>query len=223
MAGAAYPRAPWQLRGHAVALVRPVDITVARRYAPPEVRFIPVWPGKTIGGIYYASYEQGSALAYSELAVIVGVARIGKSIGCWTPRLWVDSPASRNGGRDLWGMPKEEAAFAVEDHRLERRVVVRRGDEELCRLQFGLPRIAAQTAAVFPTFGVREDGEIVRVVGRAEGLFGPVRATLTMPRSSPYASLGGRPWLSVLVQNMDLMVPEGQVAGYTARRSVYPG
>ena len=61
-------------------------------------------------GLYaaaFVSYEPGSPLTYAELLVArcVGATRVEIT------DIWVDSPASRAGGRELWAIPKELAGL----------------------------------------------------------------------------------------------------------------
>ncbi len=102
-----YPPAPWDLRGQlwlSLFRVRPGD-NVERR------------PG--LYGVAMAAYEPPGELAYSELLVARRARSTGDGAGS-IPRLsgvlrasleitdiWVDSPASRDGGRELWAIPKE--------------------------------------------------------------------------------------------------------------------
>ncbi len=55
-----YPPAPWRLRGWGAATAHAVDIARVRRVIPKGVHIVPVWPGKTLGGIAFLSYERGS-------------------------------------------------------------------------------------------------------------------------------------------------------------------
>ena len=86
-----YPAAPWRLQGQLwVSLFR-----VTRS-------------GGRSDGLYgaaFVSYEPSSDLTYSELLVArpVGGGRVEIT------DIWVDSPASREGGRSLWAIPKELA------------------------------------------------------------------------------------------------------------------
>jgi hypothetical protein len=50
-------------------------------------------------------------LAYRELLVaVLGLGRPG-ALRCSVGQIWVDSAASRSGGRDLWAIPKELGRF----------------------------------------------------------------------------------------------------------------
>lgn len=110
-----YPPAPWHLRGRGAATVHAVDIARVRRVIPPGVHIVPVWPGKTLGGLAFLSYERGSSLVYHELCVVAAFVRIGRRFGFWLPRLDVDSDASLQGGCDIWSLPKRLAAFEINE------------------------------------------------------------------------------------------------------------
>lgn len=108
-----YPASPWRLSAHAyvgTSLV-PVDRLPE---LPPGCRAITV-RGKAIVGVPYFVYEQPSPLVYNEIMATVLVRR------SWRPyvhitQIWVDSPASRDGGRALWAIPKDLADFDVVPH-----------------------------------------------------------------------------------------------------------
>jgi acetoacetate decarboxylase len=97
-----YPPAPWEMVGQLwLSLFRvrePVD----------DLR-----PAGTYGAAF-VSYEPGSPLTYSELLV----ARLTEDQGhgrCVTiTDIWVDSPASVAGGRELWAIPKELCDFELD-------------------------------------------------------------------------------------------------------------
>jgi hypothetical protein len=66
--------------------------------------------GNLIIEVAFVNYRPGGVLDYDELLVSVLSLQRGR------PRhtivgIWVDSPASRAGGRELWAIPKELAAF----------------------------------------------------------------------------------------------------------------
>jgi hypothetical protein len=92
----AYPDAPWRLQGQLwLSLFR---VTGDERR--PD-------------GLYaaaFVSYEPGSDLTYSELLV----ARPARGARIEILDIWVDSPASRPGGRELWAIPKGLSDFTLE-------------------------------------------------------------------------------------------------------------
>ena len=97
-----YPPAPWQMVGslwlslfrlkHAVDTLRPAGIY----------------------GAAFVSYEEGSPLTYSELLVARPVRTEGHGRRVSITDIWVDSPASVAGGRELWAIPKGLADFTLE-------------------------------------------------------------------------------------------------------------
>jgi hypothetical protein len=70
--------------------------------------------GRAVVGTAWVRYESGGVLDYRELLSAVLV-RVGARPGVSIVDIWVDSAASRAGGRELWGIPKELAAFEFYD------------------------------------------------------------------------------------------------------------
>ncbi|MBC5800431.1 MAG: acetoacetate decarboxylase family protein [Candidatus Eremiobacteraeota bacterium] len=112
---APYPPAPWRLRGWGAATLHAVDVAAVRRILPAGVHIVHVWPGRTLGGLAFLSYERGSSLVYHELCVVAALVRIGRRFGFWLPRLDVDSDASLQGGHAIWSLPKRLAAFEIDE------------------------------------------------------------------------------------------------------------
>lgn len=112
-----YPPEPWDLRGQlytSVFLVPLAEIPVGRTTAgeglPPGCR--PIRFGRYgIFGTAWVSYEPGGVLAYSELMSTLLVRRGWRLMPTIT-HIWVDNEISRDGGRGLWGIPKQLAEFA---------------------------------------------------------------------------------------------------------------
>lgn len=97
-----YPAAPWDMVGQLwLSIFRVSD-------APGGVR----QPGTY--GAAFVSYEEGSPLTYSELLVarLVDAGSYGKRVSITD--IWVDSPASVAGGRELWAIPKGLCDFDLE-------------------------------------------------------------------------------------------------------------
>jgi len=97
-----YPAAPWDMVGQLwLSIFRVTD-------APGGVR----QPGTY--GAAFVSYEPGSPLTYSELLVarLVDAGTYGKRVSITD--IWVDSPASVAGGRELWGIPKDLCDFELD-------------------------------------------------------------------------------------------------------------
>ena len=96
MSTSGHPAAPWHLRGQMWGTLFSV------RGAPGRPR------GRYAAA--FVSYEPGSPLTYSELLVArwLGGTRVQVT------DIWVDSPVSRAGGRELWAIPKELADFGLD-------------------------------------------------------------------------------------------------------------
>jgi acetoacetate decarboxylase len=96
MSTSGYPAAPWRLRGQMWGTLFAVSGGPGR----PRGRYAAA----------FVSYEPDSPLTYSELLV-------ARSLGgtrVQVTDIWVDSPASRAGGRELWAIPKELADFGLD-------------------------------------------------------------------------------------------------------------
>jgi acetoacetate decarboxylase len=109
-AGLSYPAAPWHMVGSLWLTLFKVRDRV------DDLRPAGVY------GAAFVSYEEGSPLTYSEFLVARPISTDAQS----TPGgrrvsitdIWVDSPASVAGGRELWAIPKDLADFTLEtEHR----------------------------------------------------------------------------------------------------------
>jgi hypothetical protein len=65
-------------------------------------------------GAAFVDYVEGSVLTYREL-LLARLVRDGAVPRVHVTDIWVDSEASRDGGRSLWALPKELAEFHVHD------------------------------------------------------------------------------------------------------------
>jgi hypothetical protein len=97
-----YPAAPWPMCGS-------LWLTLFRLGEDhDELRPAGVY------GAAFVSYEEGSPLTYSELLVARPVPGGGKGLRVTITDIWVDSPASVAGGRELWAIPKGLADFDLD-------------------------------------------------------------------------------------------------------------
>lgn len=100
---AAYPAAPWQMVGQ-------MWLSLFRLREPHDA----LRPAG-VYGVAFVSYEPGSPLTYSELLVARPIpAPSGKGRRVTITDIWVDSPASVAGGRELWAIPKGLCDFELE-------------------------------------------------------------------------------------------------------------
>lgn len=104
-----YPPEPWSLRGDLHLSVWLLRGPVAD--VPEGTRVVRVGPWRIVGTAW-VDYQPGSVLTYRELMSTVLV-RKGLRLYPSITHIWVDSPESRDGGRELWGIPKELAEFEV--------------------------------------------------------------------------------------------------------------
>src|SRR5687768_12280654 len=107
-----YPAAPWRLQGQLwVSLFRVTGGAVpAPGPAPGPATGPAAGPREGLYGAAFVSYEPGSDLTYSELLV----ARPASGARVEITDIWVDSPASMAGGRELWAIPKSLSDFTLE-------------------------------------------------------------------------------------------------------------
>lgn len=97
-----YPAAPWQMVGS-------LWLTLFRLREPvDELRPAGVY------GAAFVSYEEGSPLTYSELLVARPIATDAHGRRVTITDIWVDSPASVAGGRELWAIPKGLCDFTLD-------------------------------------------------------------------------------------------------------------
>jgi hypothetical protein len=205
-AGASYPPEPWQLGGSmfvSVFRVPPADLPRDLDLALPIGTRPLLLGGQAVVGAAFVRYEPGSVLSYDELLTAVLVHRRGR-LRTTIPDIWVDSPASVAGGRELWGIPKVLADFE--------RTTLTRGGAELrataggqvvaelrVRPRWRLPgwrRLPLSTAQ-------RLDG--VETVSRVQSLarVRVVQAAWRFPVGSPLRYLDGRrPVVSTALEQM---------------------
>jgi hypothetical protein len=211
-----YPPAPWTLQGYALQTLQFVDNTRALPFIPSELKIISMLPGKTLGGVYLASYGPGSVLEYNELIVATALVRYsGRSAGFWISHIYVDSNDSMAGGQEIWGLPKELAQFTWEKDK-QHRIVVRQGDRQLCTLSHGRQRWLWQQRLTMPSFSVL-GSELFFFKGEIGARLGVAGGRLEVPAESPFAVLGlGRAWLTYHYGDMDFVASAPQVMGQRA-------
>ncbi|MET9101196.1 acetoacetate decarboxylase family protein [Streptomyces antibioticus] len=186
----AYPDEPWHLAGQMY-----LSLWAVRRAAIPPVapglRPLTV-AGRGLVGAAWVVYENDSVLHYSELLRAVLVRDGARARVCVTD-IWVDSEASMAGGRALWGIPKEMAAFDAERTDGGASFTARTGQGVLatgrCIERGRLPgrwplayKVAQSLDGRIKTSPVRSRAELRRA-----------RAEWTAPAGSPVAALGDRP------------------------------
>ena len=104
--GGDYPRPPWHLAGQ-------LFLSLFHLPAPVD----PVRPAG-LWGAAFVRYDEPSVVTYSELLVARPVPVVGSRLRrASVTDIWVDSPASMAGGRELWAIPKELCDFDMESVR----------------------------------------------------------------------------------------------------------
>lgn len=109
-----YPPEPWQLGGTmfvSVWRLPPAQLPASLDAALPDGAEPLLVRGRALVGVAFVRYEPGSVLSYDELLSAVLVHHHGRA-RITIPDIWVDSPASVAGGRELWGIPKALASFS---------------------------------------------------------------------------------------------------------------
>ncbi len=111
-----YPPEPWSLQGQmfvSVWAIRARDLPPIPSELDGSVTTVKVGTRAFIGGVW-VDYQPGGDMAYRELMAAV-LMRAGLRPRVTITNIWVDSEDSRDGGRALWGIPKELATFTFTD------------------------------------------------------------------------------------------------------------
>lgn len=186
-----YPPEPWDLRGQMYLSVFAVPRSALRPLPPPlatAVRPIPIG-GRALVGTAWVRYEPGGTLHYQELLSAVLVHERRRPRVCIT-EIWVDSVASRDGGRALWGIPKGLAELALHTDANGVTTASSRPDatDEGATPGVGSGAYAAATI----TRGVRLPGRWPTPMTMAQALAGRVKRTPV--RGTAGLRLGGATW-----------------------------
>ncbi|AEV86374.1 acetoacetate decarboxylase [Actinoplanes sp. SE50] len=110
-----YPPEPWHLRGQMYLSV----FLIPLRDVPPLPGVLGAaarplsFGGRAAIGAAWVDYQPGGVLHYRELLSAVLTHERGRPRVSITD-IWVDSVASRDGGRNLWGIPKDLAGFTLD-------------------------------------------------------------------------------------------------------------
>ncbi|MBD0268152.1 MAG: acetoacetate decarboxylase family protein [Cyanobacteria bacterium Co-bin8] len=199
-----YPPAPWNLNGSALATFHLVDVERVRPLIPAELSIVSVFPGKTLGIVYFSTYTRGSVLEYNELIVLPALLTYKGKVGPWVSHIYVDNADSVEGGREIWGLPKQLAEFTWSDAAVK----VYQEGRDLCSLSFQSTWMQLP-AELQPSLM----GLVFTQVGSALTWFDAqvqtqpavINGHLTVPASSPFKALDlSQPFLSVSA--MDLKV-----------------
>jgi hypothetical protein len=182
----AYPAAPWPLSGS-------LWLTLFRLGAAADDRH----PAGLYGAAF-VSYEEPSPLTYGELLVARPL-RTPHGRRVSITDIWVDSPASVAGGRELWAIPKQLAELAHEaaydgpvgttawTARVEGRPVASARFRDVARRA---PRLPFRAGLWHPGLPDTDATERVAAMRGTAGIL-PARARWTFPADGPLGWLAG--------------------------------
>lgn len=193
-----YPPEPWYLGGSLLASAFLVDGAHFRGTLPAGRHPLRIG-SKIIVAVASASYVPGGALAYEELLVAVPTWGRG-GLRVTIPQIWVDSPESKSGGRELWGIPKELADF-------ERSATYAsmNGTDMVLECRVGralLPGMRQVALPILQQVGGRSILSHNRVIGRIRAL----RAHWSFATDGPLAHLRGhKPFISFAISDASII------------------
>ncbi len=180
-----YPPAPWHMHGSLWLSVFRLSEDVDERHPAGQY------------GVALVSYEEPSPLTYHELLVArTSKDAAGKGAVTITD-IWVDSPASQAGGRELWAIPKQLCDFDMESSfrgpvtstdwtaLADRRPIV---DASFTDVSRAAPRVPFTGRVVQP--GIDEHPETANVLMKGSAKALPCRARWSFASDGPLAFLG---------------------------------
>lgn len=198
--GVSYPPEPWYLGGDLLASV----FAVPRRELPAHARdVIPrggrpvVVGGRVLVTAAFIRYTEGGVLPYDELLTAFPV--ISRGLRVSIPDIWVTSPNSRTGGRELWGIPKFLGDFTRERSESSIRTSMQLDGDRVAALDASLGRriVPGSRQLPLPTAQLL-DGRASWSTNRIIGSLRTLRADWWFDPRGPLGYLAGRsPILSV--------------------------
>lgn len=208
--GETYPPEPWYLGGTLLVSTFLVPTRELPARVTDTVRDAAVRPvtvgDRAVVGAAFVRYTSGGVLSYDELIGSVLVRR-GASIMATIPDIWVDSPQSRTGGRELWSIPKHLGDFRRESSGRRVAASMTMDGAPVAALDATIGRASLPGSIGIPlTTAQALDGR--RVVSRNR-LFPRVRtlnATWTFAPDGPLGHLHGRrPAVSVALTDASIV------------------
>jgi acetoacetate decarboxylase len=204
-----YPSPPWTLKGHSLQSLHLLEVEQVRAFVPADLHIVSAWPGKTLGGIYAAAYEQDSTLLYNELIVVSAIVYAQGKLGAWISHIYVDNSVSVAGGREIWGLPKQLAQFVWNTDRTA--VQVSQAGQPLCSLtrQNTLPGLPLALRA--PVLSKVKD-QLVCFTGQVNLKLHLASLQVQIAPESPLAALHlDQPWLGFYAEPLKLVAHSPQV------------
>lgn len=198
----AFPPAPWRLKGSAAIQLQVLSTVRARGLVPPELALVHIAPRKTIGGLFLATYGVGSTLEYHELIVIPALVRRGARIGAWISHIYVDEPPSMEGGRRIWALPKEIAAFDQTD---DGSTTIRQGKTTLCVFHPAQTR-GVTSMPVLTSVLSKRNGKVIWFRGNGTASLGTARGEVEVPKSSPFSGLDFGRGRRIVLNALDILL-----------------
>lgn len=203
-----YPPAPWSLTAtlQGSVFLLPEDRVPASLFAAMPDLTRPLWfGGRAAVAAVVVDYVEPGALTYRELMLTVLGVRERRPV-VTIGEIWVDSPESRAGGRELWGIPKELGVF-------ERYVSEQASYTSLCVDGELVAELAARDGRVvtparipLPLVTAQQLEGRARITGSR--LVGGIRSMRPRWRFNPDGPLGclagARPCLSLTVTRADV-------------------
>lgn len=180
-----YPPAPWNMHGSLWLSVFRLPEDVDERHPAGQY------------GVALVSYEEPSLLTYHELLVARTTKDAAGKGAVTITDIWVDSPASQAGGRELWAIPKQLCDFDMESSfrgpvtstdwtaLVERRPIV---DASFTDVSRAAPRVPFTGRVVQP--GIDEHPETANVLMKGSAKALPCRARWSFASDGPLAFLG---------------------------------
>lgn len=198
------PAAPWFLQGDACLSLWRVPTAVLPP-PPASTRYVRI-AGQALLVTAWVRYGPGGTLTYGELAVAALVQGSGvPGPACTVPYIWVDDATAAAGGRQLWGIPKELAAFEGELTPSKDGIAVRAttGDSPLASMTMA-PRWALPGRVPVRGYIVQDGaGGPIRTLCAARARLTLGRATWNFAPEGPLAFLRRRkPLLSLQVSEV---------------------
>ena len=196
----AYPLEPWYLGGSLLVsafLVRGRELPA---FDIPDGRRPLRLGGRTVVGTAFVSYVPGGVLDYNELLVALP-SLPGPRVTI--PQIWVDSPTSKAGGRELWGIPKELHDFSRVDSSSGAEVSM--GSVASVSATYGRRLLPGMRQLGLDTLQILDGRRILsrnRVIGRMHAL----KAAWTFDPDGPLGYLAGRkPFFSAAIRDASII------------------